>query len=720
MTSGRDWSLPGNAAGAGTILLQRFRRMLPKQLLGELLSKSWIDAVIPCLVMVAVLLVFIVTIPNYATPANAASLAYQFAEMAIVALAMGLVVMGGGIDLSVGAILALTSFIAFYLLLIEEWPVPLVILVTLLAGALMGAINGFLCGVLRLRAFLATLITMIIYRSVFNLLLDRYGGDLSMAYVDSATWEFLGQSEFFGWHCNVVILTLLAIVAHLVLTRSRIGAHLMAVGGNRLAARRAGIHVARVQIGIYVVSGLLVAIASVLYAARVNSPSVATGRHWEIVALTAAVLGGVSLGGGRGSVMRLLFGALTVMALTNGLVRLGIQGGTTELATGGVLIAAVLFDVKWQKHRDKVLQASFVSPLFYDPLPLPEIAEDSASPWKANDRLRDVEVIGLGKIDGPEDVILDRDGNLYTGVRQGEIIRFLAPDYTRLELFARTGGRPLGMAFDRTGNLITCIAGMGVYGIRPNGDVFKVTDQGPPTWFKIRDDSRILMADDLDIAPDGRIFFSDATTRYALNDWIIDSLEAAGNGKLMCYDPRSGKTYPVAHGLMFANGVCTAHDGRSILFNESWACAVRRYWIDGPRKGKIDTVIAGLPGFPDNINRASNGHYWVAIAGVRSPIWDLAMREPGFRKRMVKRVPRDEWLYPNLNTGIIARIDEAGNVLEVLWDREGLNHPTVTSMREHKGYLYIGGLSNNRIGRIPLKDADPDWSGPASYWSGHA
>jgi ribose transport system permease protein len=692
------------------------RRLFPRQLVGELLSKPWIDAVIPCLVMMVVVIVFVATIENYATAANASSLAYQFAEMALVAVAMGLVVMAGGIDLSVGAVLALTSFIAFYLLLIAQWPVPLVVGATLLAGALMGAVNGLLCGVLRLRAFLATLITMIIFRSVFNLLLDRYGGDLSMAYVDSAVWQFIGQKAFLGLHCNVVILALIAVLAHLALTRSRLGAHLMAVGGSRLAARRAGINVPRVQIGVYVLSGLLVAIASVLYAARVNSPSVAAGRHWEIVALTATVLGGVSLGGGRGSIMRILFGAITVMVLTNGLVRLGIQGGTTELATGGVLIAAVLFDVKWQKHRDKVLQASFVSPYFYDPPPLPEIAADSGSPWAMNDRLRDVEVIGLGRIDGPEDVILDRDGHLYTGVRQGEIIRFLAPDYSRHELFARTGGRPLGMAFDRDGNLITCIAGMGVYGIRPNREVYKITDQGKPTWFKVRDDSRILMADDLDIAPDGRIFFTEATTRYVLNDWIIDSLEAAGNGKLMCHDPRSGATYPVLHGLMFANGVCTAHDGNSILVNESWACSVKRYWIGGPKKGKVETVIAGLPGFPDNINRASNGHYWIAIAGVRSPIWDLAMREPGFRKRMVKQVPRDEWLYPNLNTGIIARIDEAGQVHEVLWDRAGLNHPTVTSMREHEGYLYIGGLSNNRIGRLKLQNADSGWSGPASYW----
>jgi len=123
-----------------------------------------------------------------------------------------------------------------------------------------------------------------------------------------------------------------------------------------------------------------------------------------------------------------------------------------------------------------------------------------------------------------------------------------------------------------------------------------------------------------------------------------------------------------------------------------------------------------MPGLPDNINRASDGHYWLALVGVRTPTYDLAARKAAFRQRMVKQVPTDEWLAPGLNHGCVLKFDEAGNVLESYWDPTGISHSTVTSMREHKGYLYLGGLENNRIGRIPLSGADPTWTGFEAYW----
>jgi ribose transport system permease protein len=92
------------------------------------------------------------------------------------------------------------------------------------------------------------------------------------------------------------------------------------------------------------------------------------------------------------------------------------------------------------------------------------------------------------------------------------------------------------------------------------------------------------------------------------------------------------------------------------------------------------------------------------------------MRSPSFRTRMVKQIPPDEWLCPGINYGCVIKFDDDGLVTESLWDPGGHSHPTITSVREHKGYLYIGGLENNRIGRIPLPDADPTWESHASYW----
>ena len=110
-----------------------------------------------------------------------------------------------------------------------------------------------------------------------------------------------------------------------------------------------------------------------------------------------------------------------------------------------------------------------------------------------------------------------------------------------------------------------------------------------------------------------------------------------------------------------------------------------------------------LPGYPDNINLASDGNYWFALVGMRSPSLDLAWKMPGFRTRMAKRVPVDEWLFPNINTGCVVKFNEKGEILDSLWDLKGVNHPMITSMREHRGYLYLGGISNNRIGRYRLK-----------------
>ena len=96
-------------------------------------------------------------------------------------------------------------------------------------------------------------------------------------------------------------------------------------------------------------------------------------------------------------------------------------------------------------------------------------------------------------------------------------------------------------------------------------------------------------------------------------------------------------------------------------------------------------------------------------SGMRSPALDLAWRMPGFRKRMGKRLPVDEWLFPNINTGCVVKFNEKGEILESFWDLKGVNHPMITSMREHRGYLYLGGISNNRIGRYKLSNADPDF-----------
>ena len=691
-------------------------KYIPDHVLGEILTKRWVDNVAPFTFLVITLALFGHLIPDFFSPGSLIVSLRQLGEFGFVVLAMMVVMVAGGIDLSVGSNFALGNFTALAAMNILGLPIGLALLCTLAACCLVGLLNGMLVGLLRLRAFLTTLVMLIIVRAVVDMLLLKYAVQISGAFVDSDIWDFIGSGSVLGVPFSTILLLVAVIVGHVVLSRTRPGWRLMAVGGSRRSAHNSGISVRWTVCGTYVVSGALVGIASFLYAARLNSAGSDAGFGMELSALTAALLGGNSLGGGRGSTGKALTGAIIVLVITNGVVRLGIPSGAGSMVLGGVLLLAAGLDVRWLKNRQKVLTKVYVSPTVNDLPPCPPTAAGSGSPYEVNDKLRDVELIGLGQVEAPEDVIFDRADNLYCGTRHGDVMRFLAPDYKKLELFAHIGGQPLGLAFDREENLYVCVGGMGLYRVAPNGVVSKATDETNRSTFSINDDSRLRLADDLDIAPDGRVFFSEATVRYEMHQWPVDSLESRGNGRIICYDPRTKSTRTVVRNLKFSNGVCLSYEGQSILFAETWGCCIRRYWFDGPKTGQIETVIASLPGYPDNINRSSDRNYWLAIVGMRSPAVDLAFQMPGFRRRMSRRVAQDEWLYPNLNTGCVVKFNDKGEILDALWDLKGINHPMITSMREHKGSLYLGGIANNRVGRYRLPSADASWSGFEDYW----
>ena len=687
-------------------------------MLGELLEKRWMEPVIPFMLTIVVFVTFTIVIPDYASLPSLRQLALSFSEQAMVAAAMAVAVLSGGIDLSVGSIFAMANFLTLYLFIVKDVPLPLAAVGVVLFGAAVGALNGALIAYGKTRPFLTTLVTLIVLRALYNKATAASTDALASVSSDSAVWEFLGAGSVAGIPINMAALLVVAIGMHLFLTRIRPGVHIMAVGSSRKAARHAGVNVRRTLFSAYVISGALASLAGIFYAARLNSSGTDTGLNWEINALAGVVLGGISLAGGRGTIARAMMGAAILFMLVSGLVRMGVSGNVTTALIGTILLVAVGFNVKWVKNKGKVQQKVYVVPSWVDFDPPPSIARDSGTAFAQNDRLLAAEAIALNQIEGPEDMILNRRDDLYTVTRNGSIIRFAAPDYSVREEFAHIGGRPLGLAFDRDENLIVCVAGMGLYGVKPDRTVFKVTDRTNRTRMRLKDDSRLYLADDLDIAPDGKIYFSEATTRYELTDWALDGFEGRGNGRLICYDPKTGVTRTILKNLTFPNGVCVSHDGKSVLWASTWLCRVYRYWIATEKAGTCEVLIDNLPGYCDNINRASDGKYWLALVGLRSPAYDLAMASPDFRIRMVKQIPPDEWLCPGINYGCIVKFDDKGVVSESLWDPGGQSHPTITSVREHKGWLYIGGLENNRIGRLRLPDADPNWQGWDSYWGG--
>ncbi|WP_118185419.1 ABC transporter permease [Paraburkholderia phosphatilytica] len=707
----------GRTRYARSDLLAKLRyRWLPDHVLGEILSKKWIDNAAPFAFLLVTVWVFSHLLPGFFDPSSLSATSREFGEFSLVVMGMMIVIAGGGIDLSVGSNFALANLVTLAGLNLLNWSLPVAFAATVASCALVGAVNGVLVGFLRLRAFLTTLVTLIIVRAVVDMALLKYSVPISSGSYDSAAWDYVGSGSIAGLPFSLVVAMVVAVAVHVFLSRTRPGWRILAVGGSRRSAHNVGLSVRSMVCSTYVISGVMTGVAGFLYAARLGSLNTDAGVGLEVSALTAAILGGNSLGGGRSSTAKALMGAVTVMIVTTGVIRLGLVSGSGQAVMGVILAVAVAIDVRWLKNRDKVLGKFYVSPTFVKLPVCPDTSVEAQTNYALNTRLRAAEAIGLGEVEGPEDVIFDSDDNLYTGTRHGDIVRFLAPDYRRSEVFCHIGGHPLGMAFNKEGDLVSCVGGMGVYAVNPHGVVRKLTDETNRSWFSIIDDSRFRLADDVDIAPDGKIYFSEATIRYDMAGWITDALEGRGNGRLICYDPATKKTRTLIGKLVFPNGVCLSHDGQSILFAESWMCRINRYWISGPKAGQLETLISDLPGYPDNINRASDGTYWLAIMGMRGPALEVAMKMPGFRKRMTRRLPGDEWIVPNINTGCIVKFNDQGEIVDSLWDFGGENHPMITSMRENKGYLYIGGITNNRVGRFRLDNADPDWTAHASYW----
>ncbi|MFO0991184.1 MAG: SMP-30/gluconolactonase/LRE family protein [Hyphomicrobiales bacterium] len=701
--------------------LQAWRyNLIPDHLIGEILTKRWTDNAIPFLALVVTVAVFGSLIPGFFQPYSLQESTRQLGEFVIVVIGLTVVMLAGGIDLSVGSIFALAAFASVSTFFIFDLPTGVALLAALATGAAFGAVNGYLIGYMRLRAFLTTLVTLVIGRAIYDILVVNFGSMIQLSSASSDIWDFIGDGAIFGLSIPVIAATILAIVGHIALTRSRPGWHVLAVGGSRRSAHNSGIKVRQTVFFSYVISGLCSGFAGFLIACRLSGAGPGTGLNLEILAITAAVVGGNSLGGGRGSIAKSVMGAVIVLVMNNGLIRLGYGTGTNQMVLGLMLAVAVILDIRWLKNRHKVLNELYVAPIYHQMGKTQSALPDSGSSYALNNRISKTEYIGLGELEGPEDIVLDRDDHLYCGTRHGEIIRFFAPDYRRSEVFAHTGGFPLGLAIDRDGNVLSCVGAMGLYSISPSGDVKQLSAETNRSYTSIVDDARLRDPNDLDIAPDGKIYFTDSTTRYDAHDWAIDSIEGRPTGRLLAFDPKTGQTRTLLDNYRYANGVCMAHDGKSLFFAESWACRVHRYWIEGPRAGTAECVISDMPGYPDNINRASDGNYWMAWLGMRTPSFDLALRHPAFRKRMSRRLPQDEWLFPNINTGGVVKFAEDGTIIETLGDLTGESHPMVTSMREHKGYLYVGGILNNRVGRYKLEHADPSWTGPQSYWGPQA
>jgi simple sugar transport system ATP-binding protein len=296
---------------------------------------------VPIVLLAIVVVTLASFIDDFFSQGNLLPALRQFGEIGFVALGMLIVVVVGGIDLSVGAIYALCNFAALLLVQDAQWPVAAAIPVVIALGLVLGLFNGYLVGVLRLRAFLTTLISIVIFRALYDILVARYGNSVTSADIpDSDFWNFLAFGEIWGLGLPFWLCILTGAAIHVILTRTRLGWHIMAIGGSRRAAHNAGVPVTRTVVLCYGVSGALTSVSSIFYAARLGDLSSLVGLGLEVKVLTGVIAGGILLGGGRGSVLRALVGLLIVLLLVNGLTEMSFPGGATSLVLAILLLVA--------------------------------------------------------------------------------------------------------------------------------------------------------------------------------------------------------------------------------------------------------------------------------------------------------------------------------------------------------------------------------------------
>jgi ribose/xylose/arabinose/galactoside ABC-type transport system permease subunit len=293
-------------------------------------------------------ILFALLSPYFFTPDNLLNVSLQASITAIIAAGMTFVILTGGIDLSVGSLVAFAGIVATTVLKTGLPPVVgfiLAILAGLAVGSLSGAFAGFCITRFNIAPFIVTLATMTIWRGAAFVWTDgRPVWELP------AGFAFLGTGRLLAVPVPTIIMVLTFVASHIILTRTRFGRHVFAVGGNIEAARLAGIRTWRVLVNVYVLSATLAALSGILLASRMNSGQPNAGVSYELDVIAAVVVGGTSLSGGAGSIIGTFIGAMLIAVLRNGLNLLNVNSYVQQVIVGVVILLAVMLD-QIRRHR---------------------------------------------------------------------------------------------------------------------------------------------------------------------------------------------------------------------------------------------------------------------------------------------------------------------------------------------------------------------------------
>lgn len=312
--------------------------------------------------LLLIIVIFSSLSPNYFSSANFLTMASHVAIFGLPAIGMLLVILNGGIDLSVGSTLGLAGVFAGFLLqgiklealgVIVYFPVWVVVLFTLILGALVGLINGILIAIFRVPAFVATLGSLYVARGAALLMTNglTYNKLSGSADLGNTGFGWLGFNRILNIPVGVLVLFLVALVCGFLLSRTTFGRWLYASGGNERAADLSGVPVKRVKITVYILSGICAALAGLVLSSQLTSAGPTAGTTYELTAIAAVVIGGAALTGGRGNVRGTLLGAFVIGFLSDGLVIIGVSAYWQTVFTGAVIVLAVLLNtLQYRRH----------------------------------------------------------------------------------------------------------------------------------------------------------------------------------------------------------------------------------------------------------------------------------------------------------------------------------------------------------------------------------
>ena len=308
-----------------------------------------IDKIAPFLILVLIGVLMEMLHPGFITLSNISTIVIQASVRAILAMGVLLVIISGGIDLSVGTVMSFSMVAMALCILNFGVPLPIGLVVAIAAGALAGSVNGLLIAFAGLPPFIATLGMLGIAQ---GLALTLSNG--RSMYGFPPAFEVIGGGALAGVPVPILILVVVAVSMEFVFRQTRLGRYAFAIGGSEESVRRTGINVRRFKLGIYVICGALSGLASIVLAARINSAHPGVGFGYELDAIAAAVIGGASLMGGRGSIMGAIIGALIMATIRFGLNVLGMSPFIQQIVVGCILIGAVYLDMVRLRHEARL------------------------------------------------------------------------------------------------------------------------------------------------------------------------------------------------------------------------------------------------------------------------------------------------------------------------------------------------------------------------------